>query len=64
MWLSLLKTHLHNDLETGIEENFVLEDENGIKALIYRAKRGLVTRGKSGFSYIFKSSKYLAKMPK
>ena len=23
-----------NDLETGIEENFVREDENGIKALI------------------------------
>ena len=53
MWLSLLKTHLHNDLKTGIEENFVGEDENGIKALIYRTKRGFITGRKSGFSYIF-----------
>ena len=53
MWLSLLKTHPHNDLETGIEENFVREDENGIKALIYLTKRGFITGGKSGFSYIF-----------
>ena len=55
MWLSLLKTYLHNDLETGIEENFVREDENGIKALSYRTKVDF---------HIFSSSKYVAKMPK